>query len=65
MSVPGVTTPLPGEIVTEHSGRTFALTELLVRAAWRRQGIGRWGWTKLARTQSGLDVLVLELPGVG
>lgn len=91
-----LTTPLPGEIVTEHPGRTFALTELLVRAAWRRQGIGRslqdlllagrpeeratltvapgaapaqaafrkWGWTKLARTQSRLDVLVLDLPGV-
>jgi GNAT superfamily N-acetyltransferase len=36
-----LTTPLPDETVAEHSGRTFALTELLVRAAWRRQGIGR------------------------
>ena len=36
-----LTTPLPEEAVTEHPGRTFALTELLVRAAWRRQGIGR------------------------
>jgi ribosomal protein S18 acetylase RimI-like enzyme len=36
-----LTTPLPAEAVTEHPGRTFALTELLVRAAWRRQGIGR------------------------
>jgi ribosomal protein S18 acetylase RimI-like enzyme len=36
-----LTTPLPDEAVTEHPGRTFALTELLVRAAWRRQGIGR------------------------
>lgn len=36
-----LTTPLPAETVTEHPGRTFALTELLVRAAWRRQGIGR------------------------
>jgi ribosomal protein S18 acetylase RimI-like enzyme len=36
-----LTTPLPAEAVTEHRGRTFALTELLVRAAWRRQGIGR------------------------
>jgi GNAT superfamily N-acetyltransferase len=34
-----LTSPLPEEITTEHSGRTFALTELLVRAAWRRQGI--------------------------
>jgi GNAT superfamily N-acetyltransferase len=36
-----LTTPLPEEVTAEHSGRTFALTELLVRAAWRRQGIGR------------------------
>ena len=37
----GLTTPLPPEVTTEHPGRTFALTELLVRASWRRQGIGR------------------------
>jgi ribosomal protein S18 acetylase RimI-like enzyme len=36
-----LTTPLPEETVAEHPGRTFALTELVVRAAWRRQGIGR------------------------
>jgi GNAT superfamily N-acetyltransferase len=36
-----LTTPLPAEQVTEHPGRTFALAELLVRAPWRRQGIGR------------------------
>lgn len=35
------TTPLPAETTTEYPGRTFALTELLVRPAWRRQGIGR------------------------
>ena len=37
----GLTAPLPPEVTTEHPGRTFALTELLVRASWRRQGIGR------------------------
>ena len=37
----GLTTPLPEDVTTEHAGRTFAVTELLVRAAWRRQGIGR------------------------
>jgi ribosomal protein S18 acetylase RimI-like enzyme len=37
----GLTTPLPDEVTAEHPGRTFALTELLVRASWRRQGIGR------------------------
>jgi ribosomal protein S18 acetylase RimI-like enzyme len=35
-----LTTPLPPEVTAEHPGRTFALTELLVRASWRRQGIG-------------------------
>ena len=37
----GLTTPLPDEDTTEHPGRTFALTDLLVRASWRRQGIGQ------------------------
>jgi ribosomal protein S18 acetylase RimI-like enzyme len=36
-----LTTPLPEDVTAEHPGRTFALTELLVRAAWRRQGIGQ------------------------
>ncbi len=36
-----LTTPLPDELTAEHPGRTFALVELLVRASWRRQGIGR------------------------
>ena len=35
-----LTTTLPGEVTAEHPGRTFALTDLLVRASWRRQGIG-------------------------
>jgi GNAT superfamily N-acetyltransferase len=36
----GLTTPLPDEVTAEHPGRTFAVTDLLVRAPWRRQGIG-------------------------
>ena len=28
------------EVTEEHPGRTFALVDLLVRASWRRQGIG-------------------------
>jgi GNAT superfamily N-acetyltransferase len=36
-----LTTPLPDEVTAERPGRTFALVELLVRASWRRQGIGR------------------------
>jgi GNAT superfamily N-acetyltransferase len=35
-----LTAPLPDEVTAEHPGRTFALTALIVRAAWRRQGIG-------------------------
>ncbi len=36
-----LTAPLPAEVTAEHLGRTFAVADLLVRAAWRRQGIGR------------------------
>ena len=36
-----LTTPVRAELTAEHQGRTFALTELLVRASWRRQGIAR------------------------
>lgn len=35
-----LTTPLPPDVTQEHPGRTFALTDLAVRASWRRQGIG-------------------------
>jgi GNAT superfamily N-acetyltransferase len=35
-----LTTPLPDETTAEHPGRTFAVADLLVRASWRRQGIG-------------------------
>jgi GNAT superfamily N-acetyltransferase len=36
-----LTTPLPDDVTAEHPGRTFAVVDLLVRASWRRQGIGR------------------------
>jgi ribosomal protein S18 acetylase RimI-like enzyme len=36
-----LTSRLPQDVTAEHPGRTFALTDLLVRAPWRRQGIGR------------------------
>jgi ribosomal protein S18 acetylase RimI-like enzyme len=36
-----LTAPLPDEVTAEHPGRTFALTDLLVRASWRRRGIAR------------------------
>ncbi len=35
-----LTTPVP-EASAEYPGRTFALAGLLVRASWRRQGIGQ------------------------
>jgi hypothetical protein len=35
-----LTTTLPPAATTEHPGRSFAVTGLLVRAAWRRQFIG-------------------------
>jgi ribosomal protein S18 acetylase RimI-like enzyme len=37
-----LTAPLPEQMTAEYPGRTFALTELLVRPSWRRQGIGRY-----------------------
>ena len=36
-----LTTALPGDVTAEHPGRTFALAGLVVRASWRRQGVGR------------------------
>jgi hypothetical protein len=35
-----LTTTLPDDVTAEHPGRTFAVADLLVRAPWRRQGIG-------------------------
>ncbi|HEY2551171.1 MAG TPA: GNAT family N-acetyltransferase [Streptosporangiaceae bacterium] len=36
-----LTTALPEQDTAEYPGRTFALTDLAVRAAWRRQGLAR------------------------
>jgi GNAT superfamily N-acetyltransferase len=33
-------TALPEDVTAEHAGRTFAVADVLVRAPWRRQGIG-------------------------
>ena len=35
-----LTAPVPEEVTAERPGRTFEVAELLVRALWRRQGIG-------------------------
>jgi ribosomal protein S18 acetylase RimI-like enzyme len=37
-----LTTSLPEQVTAEHPGRTFALTDLVVRPAWRRQRIGAY-----------------------
>jgi ribosomal protein S18 acetylase RimI-like enzyme len=37
-----LTTALPEHVTAEHPGRTFALTDLAVRPAWRRQRIGAY-----------------------
>jgi ribosomal protein S18 acetylase RimI-like enzyme len=36
-----LTAPLPEADTDEYPGRTFALAQLAVRPAWRRQGVGR------------------------
>jgi GNAT superfamily N-acetyltransferase len=36
-----LTTAVPEDVSAEYPGRTFALGDLLVRASWRRQGIGQ------------------------
>jgi GNAT superfamily N-acetyltransferase len=58
-----LTTPLSAADVTEHPGRTFALTELLVRASWRRQGIGRSLVDLLLRDRSEERATLTVAPG--
>lgn len=57
-----LTTPLPDEITSEHPGRTFALVELLVRASWRRQGIGKALHDLLLRTRPEERATLIVLP---
>lgn len=61
----GLTTPLPADVTAEHPGRTFALTELLVRASWRRQGIGRELHDLLLGGRAEERATVLVPPGAG
>lgn len=37
----GMQTPVPDGFTTEDGRRTFAISEIMVRAPWRRQGIAR------------------------
>ena len=61
----GLTTPLPAGVTTEHPGRTFALAELVVRASWRRQGIGRELHDLLLGGRAEERAAVLVPPGAG
>jgi GNAT superfamily N-acetyltransferase len=57
-----LTTPVPADVTAEHPGRTFALTELLVRASWRRQGIGRALHDLLLRNRPEERATLIVLP---
>jgi GNAT superfamily N-acetyltransferase len=61
----GLTTPLPADVTTEHPGRTFAVTELAVRASWRRQGIGRQLHDLLLRDRAEERATALVPQGAG
>jgi ribosomal protein S18 acetylase RimI-like enzyme len=60
-----LTTPLPEEMTTEYQGRTFALADLAVRAAWRRQGIGTtlYGLIMAKRPEERATLTVLPSAG--
>ena len=60
-----VTTPLPADVITEYQGRTFALADLAVRTAWRRQGIGAalYGVVMADRPEERATLTVLPAAG--
>jgi ribosomal protein S18 acetylase RimI-like enzyme len=60
-----VTTPLPDQLTAEYPGRTFALTELAVRAAWRRQGIGGALYRRLLASRPEERATVTVAPDAG
>jgi ribosomal protein S18 acetylase RimI-like enzyme len=60
-----LTAPLPPDLTDEHPGRTFALTDLLVRAPWRRQGIGRELHDQLLRGRPEERATLVVAPGAG
>jgi GNAT superfamily N-acetyltransferase len=61
----GLTTPLPPQDTAEYPGRTFALTELLVRASWRRQGTGSELHDLLLGGRAEERATALVAPGAG
>jgi GNAT superfamily N-acetyltransferase len=60
-----VTTTLPADLTSEYQGRTFAVTDLLVRAPWRRQGIGETLYRLLLRGRSEERATALVLSAAG
>ena len=58
-----LTAPVPAEVTAEHPGRTFALTELLVRPPWRRQGIAGSLHDLLLDGRPGERATLAVLPG--
>ncbi len=60
-----LTAPLPDEITAERPGRTFALSGLAVRAAWRRQGLGRDLHDLILRDRPEERATVLLAPAAG
>lgn len=56
----GAVAPLPDEITTEWSGRTFAIIELAVRRPYRRRGVARQLHDQLVagRTEERITLLV-------
>ena len=57
-----LTTPLPDDVTAEYPGRTFALMDLLVRASWRRQGIGRGLHEQILRSRHEERATLAVLP---
>ena len=60
-----LTAPLPADVITEYPGRTFALVDLAVRAAWRRRGIGAalYGLVMADRSEERATLTVLPAAG--
>jgi ribosomal protein S18 acetylase RimI-like enzyme len=61
----GYAAGMPPDLTDEHPGRTFALTDLLVRAPWRRQGIGRELHDQLLRGRPEERATLVVAPGAG
>ncbi|MGC4805115.1 GNAT family N-acetyltransferase [Micromonospora sp. DT233] len=61
----GVQEPVPAGFTEEDGRRTFAICELLVRAAWRRQGVARALHDDLVRSRREERMTLLARPDNG